>query len=138
MKIFHISQRELCADVLHPRLPERTLDTENCTIPRICCAKSITDCIRGANHVNANGIVYFVYEAVIENTTVILNSRQLYQLVPDVMFTKECWILSSVKIRLIGKIKVESIRQQPYPIPFNPNYMVYECVKWGWIKKGLI
>jgi len=132
MKLYHVSQIELKGDVLTPRLSKRTLETENCTIPRISCAKSITDCIRGANHSNACDAVYFVYGLIIKNETVVLNSRQLYQLVPDVIFTNECWILNPVKMKLIGQIKVREAHQQLYPLYCNPGYMVYERVKWAW------
>ena len=113
MRLFHISAANLDGKKLIPKIPENILTkmgVENNTIPRISFAPSIKYALLaiGYNRIKAGPKALMVFEPSdykmiksIDNTQL---SRKGY--VPDVDKTKEHWVINSVKIKYVGKIKI--------------------------------
>lgn len=113
MRLFHVS-----FDIVEnftPRIPPdwARMEGENATIPRICVAKNIADCLNGmplagetVKKMEALGIpvIIHVYEFEAERPYVMSN-KEVSVYVPDAELTGEMWILSHGK--LVGRTDYE-------------------------------
>ena len=96
MKLYHISRKDLGGYVvLEPSIPTHKAFGENTTIPRICCAPSIYNCLiameaaADIDDVNNSSNLY-VYYAEVDPTAIY---RPEVDEVPDVFYTNEVWLL---------------------------------------------
>lgn len=103
--LYHVSlEGNLDPHHFVPRIPQRSLETEDKTIPRICAAHDINDCISGC----PDGYTFFTEKTVLGSAflyvyeintleiggTNIRLHHELLGLVPDAYKTKESWILT--------------------------------------------
>lgn len=125
---YHISlvdNDEIIPKTFIPRIPNRSMDDEDNSVPRICVAEEISGCIKAfpdkisfALCNDLMGSVYlFVYKIDItkigcEN---ILYWNQIKDLVPDASTTKEAWI-------------TKEFTATPILVRFQEDYYDYEPV----------
>lgn len=124
---YHVSlvEDEISPKTFIPRIPNRSMDDEDNSIPRICVAEEISGCIKAfpdkisfALCNDLMGSVYlFVYKVDVtkigcEN---ILFWNQIKDLVPDASTTKEAWI-------------TKEFTTTPILVRFQDDYYDYEPV----------
>lgn len=93
----HISSNPTLGD-MRPRVGERQLEGEDRTIPRICGSETVVGCIYGHSSIHHSSIddteeyspvtVFHLYRLDAEEIV-----RPSKRLVPDVVMTKELWIV---------------------------------------------
>jgi hypothetical protein len=104
MRFFHVREENEVAVTFAPRIPNNTLTktgNENATIPRVCFAPSVDQCLMAM----CNGYgVYHVYEPEdYGKLHVVMNTKKF---VPDASITDEIWSLTETKLKKIGSIYV--------------------------------
>jgi len=114
MRFFHISGKIL--NTLSPRIPNNELTNngyEDNIISRVCFSNEIDGCLMAiGKRVEDYGELY-VYEPndysvlkIVDNNEIVNNN-----LVPDAIYTGELWVLNTVKLKLLGRIKVIDWKQ---------------------------
>jgi len=113
MRLFHISSKDLDGRVLVPKIPDNMftkMGIENNTIPRISFAPDVKHAILGIgyNRIKNGPKILNVYEP--ENYTLIKLKHSDYLsangYVPDADETLETWVISTVRLKYVGKIKI--------------------------------
>ena len=94
MKLYHISRQDLGESViLTPKIPKHKAFGENNSLPRICCAPSVYNClisIEAAADIENNAINLYVYSTEANSSMVYYPEPDE---VPDVFYTNEVWLL---------------------------------------------
>ena len=115
MKLFHVST-DIFKNITEfvPRIPKSRLKTEDGTIPRICVATNILDCLNGISYEHSLSNKLFhdnhdCYELVGDNYRAVkvyefeytgsklLTPTDIKDLVPDALSTNEHWITETIK-----------------------------------------
>lgn len=124
---YHVSlvEDKILPKTFVPRTPNRSMDDEDTSIPRICVAEEISGCIKAfpdkISFVLCNDLMgsayLFVYK--VDMTKIgcenILYWNQIKDLVPDAFSTKEAWI-------------TKEFTATPILVRFQENYYDYEPV----------
>lgn len=124
---YHVSlvEDKISSKTFVPRIPNRSMDDEDISIPRICVAEELSGCIKAfpdkisfALCNDLMGSAYlFVYK--VDMTKIgcenILYWNQIKDLVPDASSTKEAWI-------------TKEFTATPILVRFQENYYDYEPV----------
>lgn len=124
---YHVSlvEDKILPKTFVPRTPNRSMDDEDTSIPRICVAEEISGCIKAFSDKisfalcnDLMGSAYlFVYK--VDMTKIgcenILYWNQIKDLVPDASSTKEAWI-------------TKEFTATPILVRFQENYYDYEPV----------
>lgn len=124
---YHVSlvEDKISSKTFVPRIPNRSMDDEDTSIPRICVAEELSGCIKAfpdkisfALCNDLMGSAYlFVYK--VDMTKIecenILYWNQIKDLVPDASSTKEAWI-------------TKEFTATPILVRFQENYYDYEPV----------
>lgn len=97
MKLYHISREDLGDIVtLNPKIPINRCSRENNTIPRVCCAASIYDCLisseASANVTEKDPLNLFVYCTEVDASDIYIPVEED---VPDAFYTNEIWLMDS-------------------------------------------
>ena len=85
-----------------PRIPDRSLNDEDSSIPRVCVSDSIDNCLRGC----PDGYLFFTESTVLQSAFLYVYEidmmkigfqnirlwQELIEMVPDAQKTKEYWI----------------------------------------------
>ena len=133
-KLYFISEKDIKDNILYPRIPDNYFTQHNYEDnkhERICFCKTIDKCLMALSK-NCTNIVFNVYE--VDN----INNYQVYEPnineVPDCEITKELWILTPVKIKLVGKIKcTEAVENDGYTFSYgDKTAKLYEW-KYEWM-----
>lgn len=119
MKMYHIST-DIFKDIKEfvPRIPERKMNNEDSSIPRVCISDSIENCLNGLLYLNnyrrfvcrdsetnfdifSDGEcyrVFKVYEFDIDSSVSIKTPEYIYSnnLVPDALFNNEYWSTDTI------------------------------------------
>lgn len=118
---YHISTDPTIKSFM-PMVGTRQLPTENRTIPRVCCAASLADAVRGHAAVAGQATnrwrtgqsgTFYIYQFPFRQY--IAPSRAV---VPDVDVTKELWVVpndpvtASFKARIVGEFFVQSVSEE--------------------------
>lgn len=126
MTLYHLIQGELdCAAIaeMQPKVPANTVDGEDKSLPRICMAKSLTECLTGIGvnivglkalrdqlvnskpSLNTLAFPFVVCTFEVEETDdKLLVPQQIRQYVPDAHITGEHWYTAAIQ-----PIKVEQM-----------------------------
>jgi hypothetical protein len=123
---YHISEQDFGSRVtFFPRLPKRPAPGEDMTIPRICVAERIANCLRliaWTDYVDE----FFVYQLINDESEVGLDTASPKTKVPDYGKTPlhtEAWLTKPAEFRRVGRIKM-----------WRPGLvMMRPC--WWWIHK---
>lgn len=124
---YHVSlvEDKILPKTFVPRIPNRSMDDEDTSVPRICVAEELSGCIKAfpdkisfALCNDLMGSAYlFVYK--VDMTKIgcenILYWNQIKDLVPDASSTKEAWI-------------TKEFTATPILVRFQENYYDYEPV----------
>lgn len=128
MKLYHLSTENLNNKVLIPKIPYNILTklgVENNTIPRVSFSPTISHAILaiGFNRIKSGSKTYNVYEPENYKDIKIITDNDLdtKRYVPDVDKTKEHWVVSNVKIKYVGKIKILKPKNEFILITWGPN-----------------
>lgn len=119
-KFFHISLKNDLEGIWNPRLPEKSSNNKKGLtepdIPRISVSTSIRDCFRAIypnvakffEEEKLPYLIFSIYSPVITPNTKMIHWEELRDklYVHDAHVTHESWILGSVKMELIGTIKI--------------------------------
>lgn len=114
---FHISTNPNLKE-MQPRVPRRTVEGEDLTVPRICGCETIDGCIYGfqsmyasiRDSVSFDGTkwskvdypIYTIYQLPVEDII-----RPSNKLVPNSVLTKELWIVgNSMESQFVSPVKV--------------------------------
>lgn len=141
-RAFHISNNII--KILQPKIPDNFYTKsgwEDKTIKRISVSPDIDHCILsiGNNKIKERPKIYRVYEPIDYNKVRFLSNKEIIKrkLVPDAKELKEFWILNSVKVKEIAKIKI--LRQLPRYVTVPIGTQGYETPKnqrrqhfWEW------
>ena len=132
--LFHLSTDNLDGKVLKPRIPSNYLINngfEDGTIKRVCFSTSIDGCLSGMSS-NIKDKEFYVHVPD-EKVKVKVPSKEQ---VPDVNITHERWILSDVKVKCIGKIKVFDAIDPGFTYTYGKNNKatLYKW-KYEWMDK---
>lgn len=113
MTYFHLSESNYNNKVFYPRVPNSIMDGEDEKTKRICVSTCIPGCIRAI----ACGYMFsecYLYVHVPLNYTGRVHKPKVSE-VPDVISTKEKWLLDKTRMKCIGRIKVyKGNKQDPY------------------------
>lgn len=104
--LFHLSFNNLDNTKLQPKIPSNFLTLngyENNTEKRVCFSPSIKKCLRAMSQ-NLTGKELYVHVPISNKLDVYTPTIKE---VPDSKITGEVWIKTPVKIKCIGKIKVD-------------------------------
>ncbi len=108
---FHLSSKSLGKNpTLLPRVPESASDIEDRTIPRICFAPSIEECLRAIAGSDVWSLVlkrreiFHVYGVHGKTKTIVPTDDQL----PDRYRTNEVWRLSETTLKFLGKVEIKN------------------------------
>ena len=128
--LFFLSQNNMDGKTLTPRIPKNFFTDngfEDSTTKRVCFAGSIDKCLMGLS-MNCTGKEFYVHVPVGNFEVVKPTKKQ----VPDVGVTGEKWIMNSVKIKCIAKIKVIGDDNKPgKPFTYGDNKHA-ELYGWEW------
>ena len=129
-KIYHLSESNLDGKILTPRIPENYMTKngyeENKT-PRISFSTSIDGCLIGIS-ANLKNKEFYIHEP--ENYSDITVKNITNSQVPDASLTKEVWVTTRVKLKVIGKIKVIDALDPPLTYKYGKN--TAETYRWKW------
>lgn len=107
MKFYFVSKESFHNKTLHPRIPDTIARNENYWTERICVSPSINDCLSATAGRYKEGDELYVH---------VCETDKFYQPtldeVPDSLYTGECWIQDSIKMKFHSWIKVTNI----YPL----------------------
>ena len=151
--LYHLSDnKNLDGKILKPSIPKLKFDDENGTIKRVCFSTTIDGGLQGlypiypgtslddSRYKSFNGEYLYVYEPDEENfdyidTNEILKKRY----VPDAEVSKEVWITSPIKVKLVGKIYVYSYDSaKPFKYTWKGKKdkpAIGVKLKWKWVDK---
>ena len=118
--VYHLSDNpNLDGVVLKPSIPKLKFDDENGTIKRVCFSTTIDGCLQGLypiypdtslddpRYTSFKGEYLYVYEPVNSDFSCVdTDTLVKKRLVPDAEISKEVWITSPVKVKLVGTIYV--------------------------------
>jgi hypothetical protein len=107
MRFFHLSP-EIIEKQLHPRIPRNWMTNtgnEDNTIPRVCFAPTIDQCLIAVGGYREH---FYVYEPELYGGLQIVKDTRREVL--DAYLTDELWVLSPVKLKRIGEIVITSNR----------------------------
>lgn len=118
--LYHLSDnKNLDRKILKPSIPKLKFDDENSTTKRVCFSTTIDGCLQGLypiypdtslddpRYTSFNGKYLYVYEPINSDFSYVdTDTLVKKRLVPDAEVSKEVWITSSVKVKLVGKIYV--------------------------------
>lgn len=149
LELFHLSAVKLnTSKEFHPRTPTNYLvdnGFENGTIARISAVTDIGKAL-SAIHTIKDGTRMYVYR-VVGSKPRIMDSNELTRrnLVPDANWTKEVWILDSVRFELVGSIeaKIPTKKGKGYSEPILYQYGIDKNGKplngqvWYWDYKWI-
>lgn len=95
MRLYHISRKDLGdSTVFEPKIPKYRAFGEDTTLPRICCAPSIYNCLvsmeASADVSVDKPLNLYVYCIDIDSSMVYFPESDQ---VPDVFYTNEAWLL---------------------------------------------
>ena len=131
--LFHLSLSDLNTSILKPQVPKNFLTShkyEDSTTPRISFCRSIDGCLIGLS-ANIANTVFNVY-TVDRTYTVPLIKEPTVKEVPDVLLTREVWVLNSIKLKYLYPIKVlEAKKALTYKYGNNKVATTYS---WNYIK----
>lgn len=127
MEYFHLSESNCNNKVFYPRVPYSTMDDEDQKTKRVCVSTCIPGCIRAL----VNGYMFdectlYVHVPLDYKGRVHKPSKKE---VPDVIETREKWLLDKVRMKCIGVIRV---RKTDKPDPYNSHEKMF---KYKWIEK---
>lgn len=126
--IYNLSEELL--NILSPRVPDNFMTRngyEDSTTPRISFSSSIDGALMGIS-LRMTGKELYVYTIDEENTSIkIPNILE----VPDVKITQEIWVLISITLKCIGKIKIIDDAGEP-GLPYKYGNNTAELYKWNW------
>ena len=99
MRLYHITRRDFGdSTVFKPVVPKYKAFGENTTLPRVCCAPSIYNCLvsmEASADVHTNyPLNLYVYYTDIDSSMVYFPEPNE---VPDVFYTNEVWLLGPCK-----------------------------------------
>lgn len=113
MELYHVSANNLDGRVIKPSVPDNILTktgSENATIGRISFSDSVDTAILaiGRNKLREGPKVLFVHEPQDYNRIKVVGPETLVRkgYVPDADQTREHWVLNSVRVRMIYRIKL--------------------------------
>lgn len=115
MKLYHISPVPLHSSnrigetiELLPRVPENTASLEDDHTPRICTCMSILGCIQAIEatweYETFHNSGFYVYETEVSESQCMFPD---YDMVPDVQFTNEIWIITPAKFTYVGHYHID-------------------------------
>ena len=118
--LYHLSDnKNLDRKILKPSIPKLKFDDENSTTKRVCFSTTIDGCLQGLypiypdtslddpRYTSFNGKYFYVYEPINSDFSYVdTDTLVKKRLVPDAEVSKEVWITSPVKVKLVGKIYV--------------------------------
>jgi len=113
LDLFHISPDPKIKE-MKPRIPKTAMYYENHATPRISFASSIKECIYAVSNDTLYNDVIYVYRPIITEDTFGYAPTSIQ--VPDANDTHEIWILTDVKVRLVGVIKPINDRSGKYEL----------------------
>ena len=129
MKLYHISEKNLDGQILHPRIPDNFLTIqgyEESKTARICLSKSIDGCLiaMSANLKNKVFNVYLIDESYATPSIKEISNNE----VPDQSLTEEVWVLNSIKLKYAFKIRVLDAYSKPLKYKYGENWA--ETYRW--------
>ena len=127
-KLYFVSEKNIKDNILFPRIPDNYLiqnGYEDNIHKRVCFCKTIEKCLMALSK-NCKDLVFYVYE--VDDTTKYQIYKPDISEVPDSIITEELWILSPVKLKLIGKIKcIDSVENDGYIFKYgNKTAKLYD------------
>lgn len=136
MKLYHLSENNLDGKILYPRIPNNYMTKngfeENKT-PRVCFCTSIDGALVGLSS-NLKNKIFYIHEPISYSSLKIKSNSSIINLVPDAKLTGETWVLESVKLKCIGKIKVIDAKDTPLKYKYGNN--IGETYEWNYIKEN--
>lgn len=106
-KFYHITN-DKDIKTLIPRVPKSIAGNENMSIARSCVSSSIVGCFIALPEGRVRrGEVIYIYEAIPTEKTRIL--RPNADLVYDVDYTGECWILDDVALKFVTAVVITKV-----------------------------
>lgn len=102
MIYYFASNKNLDNEILYPRVPKNRMKCEDEKVQRICVSQSINGCLSAISP-NVGDLIYI--HKCTSNKVVQPNLDQVI----DSFLTGELWILESVKMEKILKIKITGI-----------------------------
>ena len=132
-KLYFISEKNI-DNVLFPRIPDNYFTKngyEDNVQKRVCFCKTIEKCLMALSK-NCENLIFNVYE--VDD----VNNYEVYKPnineVPDSIITEELWILTPVKLKLIGKIKcTNSVENDGYAFNYGDNTAKLYEWNYEWI-----
>lgn len=118
MNYYHVSSDNQDDKKFKPRIPDCRMDEEDGKTKRVCFSTSILGClyaISAINYMNTDKIFYvhvpYNYKGKIHKPTI--------KQVPDVRITREKWFLNQVRLKCIGKIKIQTTLKKKMGVTFK-------------------
>lgn len=128
MKLYFISESKDLKK-LNPRIPNNYLTKngyEDGKTARVCFSTDIGKCLTALS-MNCAGHVYYVYSPAYQYNVKTPTVKQ----VPDVKITDEKWIIETVELVCIGKIKCTKDKGTD-GIPYKYGSNTAELYEWDW------
>lgn len=119
--VYHISTNPNIKQFI-PMVGSRQLPTEDRTVPRVCCAKSVVDAVRGHAAVAGQAIgrwkagqvgVFYIYRFPFREYV-----KPKPSVVPDASLTNELWVVpndaktSAFKAEIVGEFIVSAVSEE--------------------------
>lgn len=119
--VYHISTNPSIKRFM-PQVGSRQLPTEDRTVPRVCCARSIVDAVRGHAAVSGQAInrwkegkagVFYIYRFPFKQYL-----KPGVSIVPDAGLTNELWVVpndpstSAFKADIVGEFIVSAVSEE--------------------------
>ena len=122
--LYHISPTNLDGVVMKPAVPSSAMFDEDSRHVRVCFSTSVMGCIRAFDpYVYKYDMEYYVMTPVNYNILNVFVPSE--KEVPEVKTTREKWVRNKVKVKCIGKIRI------------NIKSMIgsYDEYKYRWVEK---
>lgn len=133
--IYHLSFNNMNNKTITPSIPNNYMTKngyENSTTKRVCFSSSIEGSLISLSQNLKNKMLYvhIPYDEEIERYTPMVSEA------PDVLLTNEVWVTKPVKLKCIGKIKINNAKPEPLSYTYGNNKQV-ELYSWNyeWIEK---
>lgn len=130
-KLYFISERKIENNILYPRIPNNYFTEnkyEDDKHKRVCLCKNVEKCLTALSK-NCKDLLFYVY--VVEDTSKYQIYKPNTKEVPDSKITEELWILTPVKIKLIGRIKCNDAKENEEYI-FNYDNKTARLYDWDY------
>ncbi|MCM1214070.1 MAG: hypothetical protein NC548_06070 [Lachnospiraceae bacterium] len=131
MVYYRLTPDDISGKIIDPKIPSNfmtSVGAEDNSIPRICVCPSIDLCIL-AVPMKTIGMEYYVNMIDIDESSLMIpDSAQ----VPDQKITKEAWIIDSIEMECIGKIKLLEVEDRR-PHRYDYYNAVENCVSTGYL-----